>query len=176
MSGKGNIFLSFLVLKADFNCILMSGKINIYFTKYILYQSLLYTSFSCGNNKQLLHSHFVQPFLDKSQLQSFCTCIVKCWSLHWLQKLKIKSWSNITILPPSSLPATMDSCFHLEILTKNLHKHHDYNWLKQNTSPTWPCRHPSRGFQLPQFAGTRPREPPVGHVLPAVTMRLYKVS
>ena len=43
MSGKGNIFLSFLVTKANFNCILMSGKINIYFTKYTLYQSLLYS-------------------------------------------------------------------------------------------------------------------------------------
>ena len=28
------------------------------------------TSFSCGNNKQLLHFHFVQPSLEKSQLSS----------------------------------------------------------------------------------------------------------
>ena len=52
-----------------------------------------YTSFSCGNNKQLLHFHFVQPSLEShSYLQSFCKCIVKCWSLHWLQKLKNQIW------------------------------------------------------------------------------------
>ena len=35
---------------------------------------------------------FNHPWKSHSYLQSFCKCIVKCWSLHWLQKLKNQIW------------------------------------------------------------------------------------
>ena len=138
---KETFFFLFLVLKADFNCILMSGKINIYFTKYILYQSLLYllslrktsTSLSYRGERNWVVLTTCNTWnMNRTSLKLDIHNIFVVFGLQNNFDLKDKYWNIQQTLPKAQRTRGLSSSYQSNYL-RSYHKFKHKSWSNSSS-------------------------------------------